>query len=103
MNINRMDPYHQRNLNIRTHPEQVLKKVVGITGTWQNGFICTCSFHNWFPDMQIFLWIQKIQQLNKRKEDRRRNFKDNAQKKKVIRVARRGPKRRFKEQKEERK
>ena len=51
---------------------------------------------------QIFLWMEKMQQVNKRKEERRRKFKEK-HRRQAIRIERRGIERRFKGQKEERK
>ena len=55
-----MDPCQPRNLIVRTHPTLSTQKGMGIISYWQHGFICTCSFHNWFPDMQMVLWVENI-------------------------------------------
>ena len=47
----------------------VVKIYVGIAGKM---VICTYSFHNWFCDMQIFIWMEKMQQVKKGKDDRKK-------------------------------
>ena len=55
-----MDLCQQRYLMVRTHPKLSTQKGVDITSDWQHGFICACSFHNWFPDAQMVLWVENI-------------------------------------------
>ena len=55
---NRMGLCQKRNLTVRTHPKLSTQNVVGITNDWQHGFICTCSFHNWFADVQMVLLME---------------------------------------------
>ena len=51
---------------------------MNITSDLQHGFICVCSFHTWFPDMQGVLLMEMMQQVNKRKDGRGRKFKEKA-------------------------
>ena len=55
-----MDLCQQRNLMVRPQPKLSTQNDMGITSDWQHGFICTCSFHNWYPDMQMVLWVENI-------------------------------------------
>ena len=76
---------------------------MGITSNWKHGFICTCSFHNWFSDMQMVLQREKYksQQVNKKKDDRQRNFKEKAKVENRLRIEGRGIEIRIKGLKEE--
>ena len=65
----------------RTHPKLVFTRLWASLVTGNMGLSAMCSFHNWFPDMQMFLWMEKTQQFNKRKDGRKRKFKGKAQKK----------------------
>ena len=55
-----MDLCQQRNLMVRTCPKLSTQKGAGITSNCQHGLICTCRFHNWFPDMHMVLWVENI-------------------------------------------
>ena len=96
----RTDTDQKRNLTIRMKPELALNKVIGISSNWQHGTICTCSFHNWFPDMQMFILVEMTQQVNKRKGDRRGKLRKRPKRIQEIRIKIRGIERRFKEMKE---
>ena len=54
-----MDPCQPKNLMVRAHPQLNAQKGMGNTSNWEHGFICTCSFHNWFPGMQMIYWMEK--------------------------------------------
>ena len=57
---NGTDQCQQRNLTVRTCPKLSTQNGMGITSDWQHGFICTCRFCNWFPNMQMVLWVENI-------------------------------------------
>ena len=61
---------NQKNLMVRTHPKRNTQKDMGITSDWQHGFICACSFYNWFLDMHMIYWMKKVQQVMKDKAKR---------------------------------
>ena len=67
--VNRIGLYQKRNLMPRTCPKLVLNGFVGITGNWQHEGICAYSLHNWFPDDQIFICVETMQKVQKRKDD----------------------------------
>ena len=73
----------------RTHPKLNTQKGMGITSNWQHGFICACNFQNWFPDMQMIYWMEKVQQVMKGKEDRRK-FQGESKVENRLRIERRG-------------
>ena len=67
---------------------------MGDTGNWQHGVIHVHSFHNWFADMQICIWVEKTQHVNMRKGDRRKKSRKESRRGQVKRIERRGRERR---------
>ena len=86
---NGTDPCQPKILMVRTCPKLHTQKDVGITSDWQHGFICACSFHNWFPHMQMIYWMEKVQQVMKGKADRR-NSQGESKVENRLRIERRG-------------
>ena len=58
--------------------------MVGNTGNWQHGELPVCATStNWSPDMQIFIWMEKMQQVYKGKGERRKEIIEKAQERTV--------------------
>ena len=72
------------------------QKVVCITSNWQHGFFCTYSFHIWFPDTQIFLWMETTQQERRGKMTEEENLRKKHRRRQAIRIEIRGIGRKYK-------